>query len=500
MSTPESLAAESYAAETYVDVLIIGAGLSGIGAAVHLKDKCPHKSFAIMEQQAQLGGTWALFKYPGIRSDSDMYTLGYNFKPWKNPKAIADGPAILNYITETMNEYGLADAIHYNAKMLSADWDGARAVWTVTFSGGREMSCNFLYMCSGYYSYESGHAPDFPGRDDFKGEIVHPQHWTGDIDYADKNVVVIGSGATSVTLIPSLAKTANKVTMLQRSPTYMGVKPSTDGFANLLKKILPDRTAYRLIRKKNIFWNRVEYNFTRKHPQTAKKKLLKMVKKALGPDYPSYDPDFMPRYNPWDQRVCLVPDGDMFDAMKAGKAEVVTDTIETFDASGIKLASGRHLPADLIVTATGLELELLGGARFTMGGVPIDFAQTYSYEGMMFSGVPNMASVFGYINASWTLRADLISEYTCRLLNHMDQTGHSIAMPVAPEGMTPRPWIDFEAGYLKRASHKLPKQGDFAPWLNLHNYARDKKLFPVKPIDDGVMQFSRPDGLAQAAE
>lgn len=482
-------------AVNFVDVLIIGAGLSGLGAAVHLKEKCPNKSFAIMEQQAVLGGTWALFKYPGIRSDSDMYTLGFNFKPWKSPKAIADGPAILSYLNETANEYNLHPHIQYKAKMISANWDSSRAIWTVNFEDGRQMSCNFLFMCSGYYSYESGHAPEFSGQEDFKGQIIHPQHWPEDLDYAGKNIVVIGSGATAVTLIPSLAKRAKHVTMLQRSPTYMGVKPSTDWFANSLKTILPAQTAYKWIRAKNVFVNRFEYNFTRKRPEKAKRLLLKMVKKELGPDYP-YDPNFTPRYNPWDQRVCLVPDGDLFKAMKAGKAAVVTDHIEAFDASGVKLKSGGHLPADIIVTATGLEVLLLGGASFTKDGMPIDFSKSYSYEGMMFSGVPNLSSVFGYINASWTLRADLIAEYTCRLLNHMDETGHSIAMPAAPEGMTPRPWIDFDAGYLARAIDKLPRQGDFAPWLNLHDYARDKKLFPAKPVDDGAMQFSRPEDIA----
>ena len=483
----------------YVDVLIIGAGLSGLGAAVHLKNHCPDKSFAIMEQEPHLGGTWALFKYPGIRSDSDMYTLGYNFKPWKSPKAIADGPAILDYLNETADEHNLRQHIQYNAKIVSADWDSSRALWTAAFEDGRQMSCNFLFMCSGYYSYESGHSPDFPGQNDFKGQIIHPQHWPEELNYANKNIVVIGSGATAVTLLPSLAQSAKHVTMLQRSPTYMGVKPSTDWFANLLKKILPADTAYKWTRAKNVFINHVEYNFTRKRPEKARKLMLKKVKKELGPDYP-YDPNFTPNYDPWDQRVCLVPDGDMFKAMKAGKAAVVTDHIETFDAAGVKLKSGPHLPADIIVTATGLEVQLLGGASFTKDGAPVDFSQTYSYEGMMFSGVPNLASVFGYVNASWTLRADLIAEYTCRLINHMDQTGQSIAMPVAPDGMTPRPWIDFDAGYLKRASDKLPRQGDFAPWLNLHSYNRDKKLFPAKPIDDGVMQFSRPEALTEAAE
>ena len=452
-----------------------------------------------MEQQPQLGGTWALFKYPGIRSDSDMYTLGFKFKPWKSPKAIADGPAILSYLNETADDYNLRPHIQYNAKMVSADWDSAHAIWTVSFADGRKMSCNFLFMCSGYYSYESGHTPDFPGQDDYQGQIIHPQKWPEDFDYAGKNIVVIGSGATAVTLLPSLAKSAKHVTMLQRSPTYMGVKSSTDWFANLLKKILPQQTAYNWTRAKNVFVNNIEYKFTRKKPERAKKLLLKMVKKELGPDYP-YDPNFTPRYNPWDQRVCLVPDGDMFTAMKAGKAEVVTDHINRFNASGVVLKSGAHLPADIIVTATGLEIQLLGGASFTKDSAPIDISKTYSYEGMMFSGVPNLASVFGYVNASWTLRADLIAEYTCRMINHMDETNQPVAMPAAPDGMTPRPWIDFEAGYLARAVDKLPKQGDFAPWLNLHNYARDKKLFPSKPVDDGVMQFSRPSELLDAAE
>ena len=482
-----------------VDVLIIGAGLSGLGAAVHLKDKCPSKSFAIMEQEAHLGGTWALFKYPGIRSDSDMYTLGFKFKPWKNPKAIADGPAILSYLNETADEYNLRPHINYNAKMTSADWDSSRAMWSVSFADGRQIRCNFLFMCSGYYSYESGHTPDFPGQEDFEGQIIHPQKWPETLDYVGKTIVVIGSGATAVTLVPSLAETAKHVTMLQRSPTYMGVKPSEDRLANALKKILPEQTAYNWTRAKNVFISHAEYNFVRKKPESAKKLMLKRLKKELGSDYP-YDPNFTPSYNPWDQRVCLVPDGDMFKAMKAGKAAVVTEHIERFDAKGVRLKNGSHLPADIIITATGLEIELLGGASFTKDGAPIDFSQTYSYEGMMFSGVPNLSSIFGYINASWTLRADLIAEYTCRLINHMDKTQKPIAMPAAPEGMTPRPWIDFGAGYLARAIDKLPKQGDFEPWLNLHNYRRDKKRLPNKPVDDGVMQFSRPEALVEAAE
>ena len=484
---------------TYVDILIIGAGLSGIGAAVHLQNKCAGKSFALMEQQSELGGTWALFKYPGIRSDSDMYTLGYDFKPWTNPKSIADGPAILDYLKETVAEHGLADKIHYNAKMVSADWDSTSANWTVGFTDGREMRCNFLYMCAGYYSYDAGYSPDFSGQDDFAGQIVHPQKWPDDLEYKDKNIVVIGSGATAVTLVPSLAEMAKHVTMLQRSPTYMGVKPSRDRFANFLKVILPDETAYKLIRRKNTFVNSLEYNFTRRKPEKAKRLLLKMVRKELGPDYP-YDPNFTPTYNPWDQRVCLVPDGDMFKAMNSGKATVVTDNIETFTSDGIKLKNGQHLSADIIVAATGLELELLGGATFTVDGQTIDFSKTYSYMGMMYSGVPNMASVFGYINASWTLRADLTAGYICRVLNYMDETQQAIITPVAPEGMTSQPFLDFSSGYVQRAIDKLPMQGDHEPWLNLQNYAKDRKIFPTKPIDDGAVVFSNPAEISHAAE
>lgn len=475
----------------YVDVLIIGAGLSGIGAAVHLKQKCPSKTFAMMEQEAQLGGTWALFKYPGIRSDSDMYTLGFKFKPWENPKAIADGPAILSYLNETVDEHGLRENIHYHARMVTADWDSGTARWTVGFKDGRTMTCNFLFMCSGYYSYEAGYSPTFPGQDDFAGQIIHPQKWPEDLNYDNKNVVVIGSGATAVTLVPSLAETARHVTMLQRSPTWMGVKPSRDGFANFLKKILPPALAYKIIRRKNTFMNGVEYNFTRKKPEKAKQMLLKMVKKELGPDYP-YDPNFTPNYNPWDQRVCLVPDGDMFKAMKAGKAAVITDTIKAFDETGVTLSGGEHLPADIIVTATGLEIELLGGAAFSVDGAAVDISKTYSYMGMMFSGVPNMASVFGYVNASWTLRADLTSEYICRFINHMDAADMRIGTPTAPEGMASTPWLDFSSGYVQRALDKLPMQGDHEPWLNKQNYASDRKVFPSKPVDDGAVLFSNP--------
>ncbi|WP_371396651.1 flavin-containing monooxygenase [Fretibacter rubidus] len=484
----------------YTDVLIIGAGLSGIGAAVHLSKNCPNKSFAILERRANMGGTWDLFKYPGIRSDSDMHTLGYDFKPWTDAKAIADGPAILKYIKETAAEYNLTDHIAYEHVVTRADWNSDTARWTVTVdtpSGPVTRQCHVLYMCSGYYRYDQGYRPEFAGEDDFNGQIIHPQHWPEALDYTGKKIVIIGSGATAVTLMPNLAKDAAHVTMLQRSPTYMGVMPSTDRIANGLRAVLPSGLAYKITRWKNLTMGRWVYNWMRNKPEKAKAFLFKKIKKALGKDYP-LSPNFTPDYNPWDQRLCLVPDNDMFDAMVAGKADVVTDNIERFTQSGVALKSGAHLDADIIVTATGLNLQILGGADFYVDGAPVDFGQTYSYEGMMFSDVPNMASVFGYVNASWTLRADLISRYLCRVINHMDATQTQVFTPVAPDGMEMHPWMDFfKAGYLQRSLHALPKQGDREPWLNLQDYTRDKKVLPTKPIDDGAMVFSNPKVKAE---
>lgn len=487
-----------------VDMLIVGAGLSGIGAAVHFQKNCIEPghahSFAILESREALGGTWDLFRYPGIRSDSDMYTLGYDFKPWTDAKAIADGPAILDYITETVAEYNLGDHIHYGAKVTTAHWDSSSALWTVSLSDGRTARARFLYMCAGYYRYDQGYRPDFAGEDDFGGQIIHPQHWPANLDYTGKRIVIIGSGATAVTLLPTLAETAAHVTMLQRSPTYMGVMPREDGLANVLRKILPRQMAYNVIRWKNLTLGRVVYNWMRKKPRQAKAFLFKKIKKHMGDDF-NLKPNFTPDYNPWDQRLCLVPDGDMFTQMKAGKASVVTDHIDRFTESGIALKSGAHLDADIIITATGLNLQVMGGAEFYVDGVPVNFSDRFGYEGMMFSGVPNMASVFGYVNASWTLRADLISRYVCRLMNHMAKTGQRQATPIPPDDMRPQPWIDFfKAGYLTRSLDVLPKQGDREPWLNAQDYARDKRVLPKKTLDDGAMVFSNPAPVKLPAE
>jgi len=485
----------------YVDVLIVGAGLSGIGAAYHLKDKCPGKSFGIIEQRAELGGTWDLFKYPGIRSDSDMHTLGFKFKPWLDKKSIADGPRIWDYLNETARENHIREHIRFNHKMVAAHWSTETATWSVEVTAdgvSKWMSCNFLFMCSGYYSYDQGHEVDFPGQADFKGDIYHPQKWTEGIDYKDKTIVIIGSGATAVTLVPAMAKQAKHITMLQRSPTYMVVAPDSDWIANTLRKIMPNQWAYNIVRKKNIIRQHLLYTKSQSHPEKVKKYLLGVAQKRLGKDY-KLDPNFTPSYGPWDQRMCLIPNGDLFDSVKDGDASIVTDHIERFTETGIALKSGKEIPADMIVTATGIKLEVLGGAEFFVDGETIDFADKYSYEAMMMSDVPNMATVFGYVNASWTLRSDIIAEYVCRLINHMDTSGNRQCTPIAPEGMARRPWIDFEAGYIQRVIHLFPSQGDQEPWLNTQNYMRDKKVLESKDVDDGHMIFSNPANQIQEA-
>ncbi len=473
----------------YFDVLIVGAGLSGIGSAVHLSKNCPNKTYAILEARERLGGTWDLFNYPGIRSDSDMYTLGYSFKPWKEEKAIADGPSILSYLRETAHEYGVDDHILYDHKLINADWDSASARWIVTTQNGEKLSCNFLFMCSGYYKYETGYTPDFSGSEDFVGEIIHPQIWDVDLDYTDKNVVVIGSGATAVTLIPSMADATKSITMLQRSPGYMVAQPSKDWLANLLRKILPGKLAYTITRQKKIIYQSVLFKYMQRWPKMGKKMLMKRTQKALGKGH-DISTDFNPRYYPWDERICLVPDGDFFKAVKNGAARVKTGLIDRFDRHGIVLQSGEHLPADLIITATGLDLQILGGAKFSVDGKDVTFGETFSYEGFMFSGVPNLANIFGYANASWTLRSDIIAGYVCRLINHMDEAGASKAVATAPRGMPAQPWFDFQPGYIRRADHLLPRQGDRAPWLHKQDYVNDKKHLATRPIDDGVMDFS----------
>ncbi len=489
------------------DVIIVGAGLSGVGAAVHLQRECPGRSYAILESRDAMGGTWDLFRYPGIRSDSDMHTLGYNFKPWRDAKAIADGPAIRAYVNETARENGVEEHIRYRHRVIRIAWSSRDANWTVTAQRADsndtvELRCNFLMMCAGYYSYRQAHTPEFPGREDFKGTVIHPQFWPEDLDYSGKRVVVIGSGATAMTLVPAMAEEAESVTMLQRSPTYVVSRPAKDWFANTLRALLPETWAYATTRWRNVLLQQWVYWRTRTAPDKVRDVLLKRVREELGPDY-DIDTHFTPRYNPWDQRLCLVPDSDLFKALRSDKARVVTDTIDRFTDSGIRLTSGELLEADIIVTATGLELVVMGEADALVDGEPVDFAQTWSYKGLMYTGVPNLVTTFGYINASWTLRADLTAEYCCRLLKHMAETGAVKVVPaLRPEDadMPARDWIeDFPAGYMRRAMHKLPKQGDREPWINPQNYRKDRLMFRHAPLEDGALQFSGPE-LADSAK
>ncbi|MFC1796044.1 flavin-containing monooxygenase [Pseudomonadota bacterium] len=482
------------------DLVIVGAGLSGIGAAYHLQDKCPGKRFVILEGRDAVGGTWDLFRYPGIRSDSDMFTLGYNFKPWREAKAIADGPSILNYVNETADENHIREHIRFGHRVVSASWSTDQACWTVMVERGAEgdqvqFRCNFLFMCGGYYSYEKGYTPEFKGRERFQGTIVHPQFWPQDLDYSDKRVVVIGSGATAMTLVPTMADNGARVTMVQRSPTWLFSHPDQDAIANLLRRLLPEKIAYAITRFKNTQLQRFIYHRSRVAPKKMKKMLLKMVRKGLGPEY-DIETHFTPSYDPWDQRLCLIPNGDLFEAIKSGRASVETDTIETFTENGLQLASGKELEADIIVTATGLELVLLSGVDFSVDGEQVNFAETFAYKGMMFSGVPNMAQTFGYINASWTLRADLTAEFVCRLLNHLDEHGMrqcTAQLREVDRDMETRPWIDnFSAGYIQRKMRLFPKQGDHLPWLNTQNYSLDKKLIRKAPLEDGVLHFTHP--------
>ena len=483
----------------HVDVVVVGAGLSGIGAAYHLQTMSPDRSYVILEGRDGLGGTWDLFKYPGIRSDSDMHTLGFSFKPWTEAKSIADGPSILQYLKQTVAQFGIEKNIRYGQLVTQAQWSTDDAQWTVTSTNKATgassiVTCSFLFMCSGYYSYKKGHTPEFTGRERFTGTVVHPQSWPTDLDYAGKRVVVIGSGATAVTIVPSMADKAAHVTMLQRSPTYMVSRPDHDVMANRLRKVLPPKMAYSLTRFKNTWRQQLVYNKTRTDPDKVKQLLLGGVKMELGADY-DIAKHFTPAYNPWDQRLCLVPNGDFFKSMREGKASVVTDHITSFTETGIQLASGEHLDADIIITATGLELVTLGEMDFFVDGNQVDFAKTWTYKGFAYSDIPNMASTFGYINASWTLRSDLTAEYVCRLLNHMRKKGVVQCTPRLREqdrSMKERPWIDgFSSGYMQRMMHRMPRQGDHEPWINPQNYRRDKKMFKHSPIDDGVMQFSK---------
>ena len=480
----------------HLDVLVVGAGLSGIGAGYHLQRHCPGQRYAILEGRACSGGTWDLFRYPGIRSDSDMYTLGYSFRPWRDAKAIADGPSILKYIRDTARDYGIDQKIRFDHRVKRAAWSSETAQWTVEAekaSGEKvRFTCNFLFLCSGYYNYDAGYTPAFAGAERFQGRIVHPQKWTDDIDYSGKRVVVIGSGATAVTLVPELAQRAAHVTMLQRSPTYIVARPQEDAIANWLRRHFPAKFAYGVTRWKNVLLGMLFYNLCRRAPERMKQKIIQLVKDEVGGAC-DVDRHFTPRYNPWDQRLCLVPNGDLFVALKQGKASVVTDRIESFTERGLKLASGAELEADLIVTATGLNLQVLGDLQLSVDGQRIEPARTMSYKGMMFSDVPNLAAAFGYTNASWTLKCDLTCEYVCRLLNYMDQHGYRQCTPHNDDpSIAATPWIDFTSGYVQRSIDRFPKQGSRAPWRLYQNYALDLMNLRYAAVDDGVMRFTSP--------
>jgi monooxygenase len=485
----------------HFDVLVVGAGLSGIGAGYHLQDSCPNKTYAILEARDAIGGTWDLFRYPGVRSDSDMYTLGYAFRPWPDARTIADGPSILSYVRETAREYGIDRKIRFNHRVTKASWSSEDARWTVEAERGpaREpvrFTCNFLYLCSGYYRYDHGFEPAFAGADRFHGRIVHPQHWPEDLDYSGKRVVVIGSGATAITLVPAMTDKAAHVTMLQRSPTYVVSLPANDGVAQRLLRILPQKTAYAIARWKNVLMGMLFYQVCRRWPEFGRNMIRKGNIEALPHGYP-VDVHFKPRYNPWDQRMCVVPDGDLFKAIRNGRASVVTDTIESFTEKGIRLASGAELEADVIVTATGLKLVPLGGAQFTVDGRAIELSKTISYKGMMLSGVPNLALAIGYINASWTLKADLTSMYMCRLLNYMERHGVRQCTPRCPAGMTgERPLLDLTSGYVMRSIDEFPRQGSHKPWRLYQNYLLDLLTLKYGAVDDS-MEFSNPPAAVE---
>jgi monooxygenase len=478
----------------HLDVVIVGAGISGISAAWHLQQRCPSKSYALLERRDNLGGTWDLFRYPGIRSDSDMFTLGFRFKPWTSDKAIADGPAIMAYLHETVTEYGIDSHIRCGHRVIAADWSDTDNRWTLTVQRDgeqTEITCSFLFACSGYYNYDEGYSPQFAGVEDFTGTVIHPQHWPEDLEYAGKKIVVIGSGATAITLIPALANSgAGHVTMLQRSPSYIGMLPAVDPFTVRMNKLLPAKPAYVINRWKAILLQFAQYRLSRRFPKFMRKTLMRMAQRRLPEEY-DVGKHFGPHYKPWDERLCLAPDGDLFRTIRHGEADVVTDTIDRFTETGIRLTSGEELAADIIVTATGLNLQLFGGAAIKCNGEPVELHDTMSYKGMMLTGLPNMAFTVGYTNASWTLKADLVSEFVCRVLNHMDAHDYDTVVPGQPgDDIEERPLMDFTPGYVLRALDYLPKAGSRTPWRLKQNYLLDQWLIRRGKVDDEALHFT----------
>ena len=481
--------------QNHFNVIVVGAGISGIGAGYYLQKKCPNKSFVILEGRDNIGGTWDLFRYPGIRSDSDMNTMGFRFKPWMGVKSIADGPSILSYLHETVKENDLNKKIHFNQWVNEASWSSRDSQWTVQVENKKtqelqDFTCDFLFLCGGYYNYEEGYTPHFAGRENFLGQIIHPQKWPKNLDYKNKKVVVIGSGATAVTIIPTMAEKAAHVTMLQRSPTYFLSAPDEDPVGNFLRKFISLKLTYKLVRWKNIRFQWWFFQKCRKFPKKVKEFLIKQVREELGPNY-DIETHFTPKYNPWEQRMCLVPNGDFFNAINAGKASVITDHIDRFTKKGIKLKSGGEVEADLIVTATGLNLEVCNGIKLEVDNNEVDISKTMTYKGMMFSDVPNLVATFGYTNASWTLRADLTSEYVCRLLNFMDKKRYANCCPRTAEHVEPDgDWLDFTSGYVKRSMHKFPKQGSRDPWRNTQNFPKDVLAIRWGNIDNKELKFT----------
>ena len=481
--------------QNHFNVIVVGAGISGIGAGYYLQKKCPNKSFVILEGRDNIGGTWDLFRYPGIRSDSDMNTMGFRFKPWMGVKSIADGPSILSYLHETVKENDLNKKIQFNQWINEASWSSRDSQWTVQVENKKtqelqDFTCDFLFLCGGYYNYEEGYTPHFAGRENFLGQIIHPQKWPKNLDYKNKKVVVIGSGATAVTIIPTMAEKAAHVTMLQRSPTYFLSAPDEDPVGNFLRKFISSKLTYKLVRWKNIRFQWWFFQKCRKFPKKVKEFLIKQVREELGPNY-DIETHFTPKYNPWEQRMCLVPNGDFFNAINAGKASVITDHIDRFTKKGIKLKSGGEVEADLIVTATGLNLEVCNGIKLEVDNNEVDISKTMTYKGMMFSDVPNLVATFGYTNASWTLRADLTSEYVCRLLNFMDKKGYANCCPRTAEHVEPDgDWLDFTSGYVKRSMHKFPKQGSRDPWRNTQNFPKDVLAIRWGNIDNKELKFT----------